>query len=338
MNFVTEAGMHPNLVMVPQTSAIQMGTTLDSGEQSMDSINASRPAKRHRSDLSKLTPSEKLERRRWKNKIAAQTARDRRKTLIQHLEQENRKLRIENELLKVRLQSNSSCDKTMFEAMTRIVPQIQKISQEFKQTNSFINQEANEIGFNTDNSQPENLELSKNVTSLPLPISPSAQSSTSGAFSASTTDDYQPTMDFGETDEVQLVEDVLQLHDTFFNDNGKISLESAELINVSQPKRQGSSRSSTIASSIGWTSIQLMLLSMITRTHVLYLKKTECCAPNLESKLHPYDNLFDIVYQSKCSNFRQAAEAIISNKSNLERAQVAFNYVYRHIPGIAVKI
>lgn len=69
--------------------------------------------------LKDLTPNEKIMRRKLKNRIAAQSARDRKKarmseleTLVQQLEDENKKLKIENEILNkqstILLQENNS--------------------------------------------------------------------------------------------------------------------------------------------------------------------------------------------------------------------------------------
>lgn len=64
--------------------------------------------KRTRQRLDHLTQAEKMQRRKMKNRIAAQTARDKKRAMVDKLEEENKILRLENERLRKRLALHES--------------------------------------------------------------------------------------------------------------------------------------------------------------------------------------------------------------------------------------
>ncbi|KAK0060546.1 X-box-binding protein 1 [Biomphalaria pfeifferi] len=72
--------------------------TVDFDSDDSNSSGAGGPKKRRR--LTHLSPDEKLLRRKLKNRVAAQTARDRKKALMAELEEKVAKLEEENKLLK----------------------------------------------------------------------------------------------------------------------------------------------------------------------------------------------------------------------------------------------
>lgn len=264
--------------------------------------------KRVRAKLDHLSPHEKLARRKMKNRIAAQTARDRKRAKIDHLQEENRKLREENELLKSRLQMSTSSDS------------------------------AAQLGESKDSGLCDIYPASKNGSvemdllnvpgkSLESPLSPG--SSTSGAYSASpapaSTDYLDSVVD--ETDENTIINDIIRLDRSLFSESGSdVSLESAELISVPQQQVQDTQcRSLSEENAVGWTSIQLMLLLIISRAHHLLSSRIKCCATvpgNSYGYSRAFGNLYDYIHQTKCMNYRRAAEAIISNKNNVRQQKI----------------
>jgi hypothetical protein len=86
-------------------------TSDDDDDDDSGSVGTSVQPKQKRQRLTHLTYEEKLQRRKLKNRIAAQSARDRKKSKFEHLEesvrllkQQNEQLRIENMLLKEKTQ------------------------------------------------------------------------------------------------------------------------------------------------------------------------------------------------------------------------------------------
>lgn len=264
--------------------------------------------KRERAKLDHLSPHEKLARRKMKNRIAAQTARDRKRARIDHLQEENRKLREENELLKTRLQMSPASDNAplMSESKDSGVSVIYPVSK-------------------NGGTQMDLLNVPRK--SLDCPVSPG--SSTSGAYSASpapaSTDYLDSVVD--ETDENSIIDDIIQLDRSLFSESGNsVSLESAELISVPQQQVQGTQcQSLSEENAVGWTSIQLMLLLIISRAHRLYSSRINCCV-TVPGRSYGYSrtcgNLYDYIHLTKCINYQRAAAAIISNKNNVRQQKL----------------
>lgn len=275
--------------------------------------------KRVRAKLDHLSPHEKLARRKMKNRIAAQTARDRKRAKIDHLQEENRKLREENELLKSRLQMSTASDSAtpLGESKDSGLCDIYPASE---------NEECVEMDL-----------LNVPAKSLECPQSPG--SSTSGAYSASpapaSTDYLDSVVD--ETDENTIINDIIRLDRSLFSESGNdVSLESAELISVPQQQVQGTQcRSLSEENAVGWTSIQLMLLLIISRAHHLFYSRINCCATapgNSNGYSRTFGNLYDYIQQTRCINYRRVAEAIISSKSNVRHQKmVALDFLCKFV-------
>lgn len=288
--------------------------------------------KRVRARLDHLSPNEKLQRRKMKNRIAAQTARDRKRAKIDHLEEENEKLRRENEILRIKLLSSGSTLNT--DAPISINMTDSGVSDTRSSPKSSI-------------SSYDNSGTKMDLLAVPQHSSrnnclPSPGSSTSGAYSASTDTDNHDYLDsvVVDTNETSLIDDILRLEGSIFSEAGdEASIGSAELINGPQQQVQEvSSQSLSVENSAGWTSIQLMLLLMISRVHRQYRWRTNCCAMihsgenSSTERVAAYSNLYDYIHQTKCIDFRRAAEAIIFNKNNVQQQRiVALEFMYIHL-------
>ncbi|GFO07622.1 X-box-binding protein 1-like [Plakobranchus ocellatus] len=90
------SGAHDMIKMSPRKPEFSLLDPVDF--DSDDSTCSGAPKKRRR--LTHLSPDEKLLRRKLKNRVAAQTARDRKKALMTELEERVAKLEEENKLLK----------------------------------------------------------------------------------------------------------------------------------------------------------------------------------------------------------------------------------------------
>lgn len=306
--------------------------------------------KRVRARLDHLSPNEKLQRRKMKNRIAAQTARDRKRAKIDFLEEENRKLRQENELLKSQLKTSSSNSGNS---------SIQMVDSGVSETSESISRVSISEKSQTDSTKMDYLTVPKQ-SSHACPSSPG--SSTSGAYSASimadeedrSNEDYLDSV-VGESNEAELLADIHQLHDSLFSGSGDdTSFVPAALINEPQQLGQEiSSQSLLVENSIGWTSIQLMLLLMISRVHRRYSSRINCCAMiRDESKSvnnsdhvechrnvrtnYNCDNLYDYIFLTSCTHFQRAAQAIISNKNSIRNQKLitldfANKYMYNNL-------
>jgi hypothetical protein len=124
------------------------------------------------------------------------------------------------------------------------------------------------------------------------------------------------------------------------DDNGDgVSIESAALINEPQQQVQDTSTGLQLAgNSLGWTSVQLMLILMISRIHHRLSAKIGCClrVPTRSNETDEMDpnncNLYDYLLHTKCVDFRRAAETIISNKNNVRHQRlIALDFVQKYL-------
>lgn len=303
--------------------------------------------KRVRARLDHLSPNEKLQRRKMKNRIAAQTARDRKRAKIDFLEEENRKLRKENQFLKTQLKTSSTSSGNS---------SIQLVDSGVSETSESLSRVSASIKSQIDVTKMDYLTIPKQ-NSYRCPSSPG--SSTSGAYSASIAadeedrknEDYLDSV-VGESNEAELLADIHRLHDSLFSGSGDdTSFVPAALIN--EPQQLGQeilSHSLLVENSIGWTSIQLMLLLMISRVHRRYSSRIKCCAMThreskpctdtnrVDSRIHyvgtsyDCDNLYDYISQASCIIFQRTAQAIISSKNNIRHQKlITLDFVNRYM-------
>lgn len=286
--------------------------------------------KRTRARLDHMTTDQKLERRKEKNRIAAQTARDRKRAKIDYLEDENRKLRMENEFLKSQLRSGAGLHLSS-------VPMIHVTDSGISEADSF-SKESGPASVVDDSESHESHSNILRLATRQYPNSP-ATSSTSEADlnSPLASVDNVDLIDsvVQETDDKTIINEILQFSESIREESGDfVSIESAELINAPQQQVQETrSPSSWVENSAGWTSVQLMLLLMISRVHRHFSTKINCCAKTLDKSggtFDRYNNLYDYVHQTQCRDYRNAVSIIISHKCNVQLQRVAaLKFMYK---------
>lgn len=306
--------------------------------------------KRIRARLDHLTANEKLQRRKMKNRIAAQTARDRKRAKIEYLEEENRQLREENTRLRSQMESASQAIIHQQNNASRppviVVDKVSIDDSGVSDLDSQPGMSASSMGDHPemDMSTPR---AASDCVAKSCETATSSQSFTQPQAGGLLTVYHNPDQSLspapsdyldsiiGEIDESAMMDDILQLQQSIFDDteNDK-SIGSAELINAPQQQVQEMSfQSQLVENSAGWTSIQLMLLLMISRVHRLYSSKTNCCAPSLnlecdEAGVRANENLYDYLLETKCSSFRRAIDLITCNKRDVRRQKlVALEFV-----------
>jgi len=326
--------------------------------------------KRHRACLDHLTSEQKQQRRKEKNRQAAQTARDRKR-------QNMDRLMAENEMLKLRLRQyeelfrlgQTSTQGPQQAPVTILDPTSAKMSHlAVPQVQAATDSGVSDVDSNSKMSSP-NLAAENQMDYLTIPQSSSAATTTTPdsmfdgrydhlSLSPASIDDDQLIDSFiGQENEQELTKEVQKVVN--YIDNGVTSSDvpfgSAVSINVPPLQEQGTSSKShhlTTVNSLGWTSIQLMLVILITRVHHLLSVRIGCCRKAQEVK-RPYSNhsnntdnqtlkdsqgtphnlsIVDYILNTRCSKYCGAVEQITANKENITRQrEIALDFVNKYL-------
>lgn len=250
--------------------------------------------KRTRACLDHLTMEEKQERRKEKNRQAAQTARDRKRFKMDHLEVENCKLREENERLRKALALASQ-----------------------------------------QNSQASTTNRNNNTTTTP----DSGVSDVDVSSKASTTSDEDQLIDslIGIDNELDLTDEVTKVFNFIDSEVSGDDAAFGPAVSINIPPQQvqavsSQARQASIVNSLGWTSIQIMLIILITRIHHTLSAKINCCqrARTFKSN-HRLETILDYITHSECIHYRQAANAVIGESNVREQRNTAIDFVNKYI-------
>lgn len=284
--------------------------------------------KRFRAKLDHMTPEEKQARRKEKNRQAAQTARDRKRKTMEQLNEENRKLREENMRLRSQILGTG----------LQLSSQSQEVNMN-SPSNQINDSGVSDVGSATSNYAGNiKLELSNGSPATRI-MTPESTCYTETQSPIRSDDQYIDS--FIEKDnDVSLVNDIQKLVNFVEGDSAdESSIETAELIRAPLPKvRTQSTTPSSTVNSLGWTAVQLTLILMISRIHHRLSAKINCCRKELSDSSQSEDldpvncNLYDYILNTKCIDFRRAAEAIISNKNNVRQQRlVALDFVHKYL-------
>lgn len=307
--------------------------------------------KRTRTKLDHLTEEQKRARRKEMNRRAAQTTRDKKRISMEQLIEDNRLIAMENALKDKKIEQLER--QLMMLKSSGQIPSFPSSPSQL--VDSGISEDVSEVDISTPSPkhQQQTQQLlhqmqhqynnEKSTSNLTYP------SNDSPVLSTPLSESYIDSIVGGEIDEEQCIEDVVQLEKAIYSECGSDLFGSAVSINVFLPRVQEvQNQSLLLENSAGWTSIQLILLLLITKIHRLYSAKTRCCVltshnqTRFEPKTNPcntdaeYGNLYDYINNnSSCINLRIAAQGIISNKNNIfQQRLVALQFVSGYVQDV----